>query len=562
MTRRLAVLRPEPGNAATRGRAAAAGFATIALPLFEVRAMAWHAPDPAEHDALILTSANALRFGGEGLAALTSLPVFAVGAQTAAAARAAGFTVAATGERDGARLVELASAHGVTRALHLTARDRTLDTGGPITSTIAVYESAVLAIDDTALRQLEGTVALLHSARAARRLAELLDTAAIPRARVAIAAFGPAIAAAAGEGWAGAATAAAPDDAALFVAIRMLPATTAIDRPPGPSDKAEMDDPAPPVPDPVLPGFGPVATEAPGRLERPAPPPFAVPPPAAPRGLGWRAGLALGLIAFLIGVGLAAFVLSGYGRGGEAKPVATVTLPVGANGQPPVVIVPSKTAAAVPSIDLAALSSREAELAAKLGDLEAREGAIDRDTLRASTYATRSEGLMVAFAARRALDRGLSLGFLEQPLRDRFAASQPAAVATILQAAHAPVTLEDLRAGLDGVAPELMTGAASSGWWQSLRRELGTLVVLRKAGTPSALPVDRVARARRLLEAEQVEAALAEVSRTPGAASVERWTSAARRYIDARRALDAIETAAILAPGVDAAPAPGNMPAP
>ena len=73
MTRVLAVLRPEPGNAATRERAEIAGFATVALPLFEVRALAWDAPDPGAFDALILTSANALRFGGGGLAAFTSL---------------------------------------------------------------------------------------------------------------------------------------------------------------------------------------------------------------------------------------------------------------------------------------------------------------------------------------------------------------------------------------------------------------------------------------------------------------------------------------------------------
>ena len=307
-----------------------------------------------------------------------------------------------------------------------------------------------------------------------------------------------------------------------------------------------MDDPTPPVPE-----RAPVAPLPPRVL-----PPFTPAPPAPPAssGMGWRMGVALGLIAFLIGVGVAAFVLDKFGRTDDAKPVATVTLPVGANGQAPVAIVPSKAGAAVPTIDLAALSTREAELAAKLGELETRAGTIDRDSQRASAYATRSEGLMVAFAARRALDRGLNLGFLEEQLRNRFGGSQPAAVATVLQAAREPLTLEDLRAGLDGIAPELMTGAASIGWWQSFRSEIGNLFVLRRAGTPSPLPADRVTRARRLIEAGQVEAALAEVSRTPGAAQAESWSGAARRYLGARRALDAIETAAILAPGVDMAP--------
>jgi uroporphyrinogen-III synthase len=62
VTRVVAVLRPEPGNAATCARAATAGFAPLALPFFAVRAIAWATPDPAHYDALVLTSANALRF--------------------------------------------------------------------------------------------------------------------------------------------------------------------------------------------------------------------------------------------------------------------------------------------------------------------------------------------------------------------------------------------------------------------------------------------------------------------------------------------------------------------
>lgn len=288
--------------------------------------------------------------------------------------------------------------------------------------------------------------------------------------------------------------------------------------------------------------------------------------------IGWRTGIALGILAFLAGLGAMALIAirsgASFGTGfgtNAGKPVATVTLPVEPGGQAPVLIMPGKTATSS-TIDLAALSGREAALSERIAQLEARGDAIDRSSAQASGYAARAEGLMIAFAARRALDRGLNLGFLEAQLRDRFGASQPRAVATVVQAAREPVTLEDLRTALDGVAPELMTGAASVGWWRSLRREIGNLVVLRRAGMPSPLPIDRVARARRLIEAGQVEAALSEVARTPGAPSAERWTVAARRYIAARAALDTIESAAILtpaAPRVAAAPAPtpGSAPA-
>lgn len=220
MTRPLAVLRPEPGNAATVARAAVAGFATLSLPLFEVRALPWAVPDLAGFDSIILTSANALRFGGAGVAACRHLPVLAVGPHTAAAARSAGFDVMATGAGGGHDIAALATARGVTRALHLTGQDRTLQAGGPIAAIIPVYHSAALAIDPARLQALRDTTALLHSARAARRLALLVDAARIDRAALALAAFGASVAIAAGPGWATVETATAPDDGALFAAAR------------------------------------------------------------------------------------------------------------------------------------------------------------------------------------------------------------------------------------------------------------------------------------------------------------------------------------------------------
>ena len=116
MSRPIAVLRPEPGNGATVAAIEAAGGMAIRLPLFAAAPVAWHAPDPAAFDALLLTSANALRHGGPELAALRSLPVHAVGGATAAAARQAGFAVAHAGTGDGAALVAAAEAAGVPLA--------------------------------------------------------------------------------------------------------------------------------------------------------------------------------------------------------------------------------------------------------------------------------------------------------------------------------------------------------------------------------------------------------------------------------------------------------------
>lgn len=208
------MLRPEPGNAATAARIEAAGGRAIRLPLFAVRPLAWLPPDPAEHDALFLTSANAVRAAGPALAALSALPVHAVGRATAAAAQAAGLQVAAIGDGDGMTLAKRAVATGTSRALHLAGRDRSVDTLPGTTRTIAVYASEATRLAPGALDTLHGAVALLHSPRAARRLAELIDE----RADIPVAAISAATADAAGTGWGAVRIAARPDDDALVAA--------------------------------------------------------------------------------------------------------------------------------------------------------------------------------------------------------------------------------------------------------------------------------------------------------------------------------------------------------
>lgn len=222
MTRRIAVLRPEPGNAATVSRIAARGAQAIGLPLFVVRPLDWTPPDTGNVDAVLLTSANTLRHGGPGLARLTRLPAFAVGEKTAAAARETGFDVVASGAADVSAIVAAAHAQGYRRLLHLGGRDRASAVGGAIDTAIAVYASDVRAIDRAELVPLAGAVALLHSARAARRLGELIDAAGMARAGIAVAAISAAVAEAAGPGWSGVTVAKVPRDESLIDAAHAL----------------------------------------------------------------------------------------------------------------------------------------------------------------------------------------------------------------------------------------------------------------------------------------------------------------------------------------------------
>lgn len=209
----VVVLRPEPGNARTAARAAARGFAVRRLPLFETRAVAWAPPNPAGFDALLLTSAAAVRHAGSGLSALAGLPVVAIGAETAAAATNAGLAVVVTGDAGALAALDLARSDGLTRLLHLAGRERMPDQPG--VNPIVVYAGDALPIAAGAVARLSGWTALLHSPRAARRFAELAD-ADRARSAIGVAALSPAILAAAGGDWAFGVAASAPTDDALL----------------------------------------------------------------------------------------------------------------------------------------------------------------------------------------------------------------------------------------------------------------------------------------------------------------------------------------------------------
>jgi uroporphyrinogen-III synthase len=206
----LIVIRPEPGASRTAARAMAMGLDVRLVPLFTVVPVDWTAPDPAAFDALILTSANAVRHGGEELHRLKGLPVHAVGDATASLARAAGFELATVG-MEGSRQMRLPPEE---RLLHLAGRDH-LPIGAA--RTIIVYESRAREQPDD-IAGLVDCVVAVHSPRAGRRLAELVDQ----RSRIMIAAISPAAAEACEAGWKRVHAAPQPTDAALLALAARL----------------------------------------------------------------------------------------------------------------------------------------------------------------------------------------------------------------------------------------------------------------------------------------------------------------------------------------------------
>jgi len=200
--------------------------------------------------------------------------------------------------------------------------------------------------------------------------------------------------------------------------------------------------------------------------------------------------------------------------------------------------------------DTAAIEADRATLARRVAQLEDR---IDRIGTRAGAAAgnvDRAEGLLVAFAARRALDRGVALGYIEGLLRERFGRSAPEAVARVSAASQQPVTLDGLQSRLTRLEPALIGIGEDESWWDAAQRELSELFVLRQEGTPSPAPRQRLQRARDKLAVDQVDTALAEILRLPGREAADQWITDARRYIAARNALDRIETIMLMEPRI------------
>lgn len=195
-----------------------------------------------------------------------------------------------------------------------------------------------------------------------------------------------------------------------------------------------------------------------------------------------------------------------------------------------------------------ALTAPPAAVEVRIDELERRLNRLDLQAEAASGHAARAEGLLVAFAARRLIERGAPLGYLENQLQLRFGNAQPNAVRTIINTARNPVTLDSLRLGLEKMSTAAVEEPETISGWERVKSELARLFVLRTADAPSPQPEMRLDRARLLLDDGRVEAAAALIERLPNTQGVAPWLVEARRYIAVHDALDLIETAALLEP--------------
>jgi uroporphyrinogen-III synthase len=103
------VTRPHPDDEATAGALRARGFEVLRAPMLRFAAVPFQDDVDVRYDAVIVTSANALRAIEPQLAGsrLLELPLFAVGDHTASAARGAGFGQVIAAKGDAAALRDL-----------------------------------------------------------------------------------------------------------------------------------------------------------------------------------------------------------------------------------------------------------------------------------------------------------------------------------------------------------------------------------------------------------------------------------------------------------------------
>jgi hypothetical protein len=252
---------------------------------------------------------------------------------------------------------------------------------------------------------------------------------------------------------------------------------------------------------------------------------------------GWAARLLIGLVLILAGAAAATWGLAHYRQ--AARVLGVVPAAPTPETPRPVAVIP-QPAAAVPASPSAAAED------ARVDDLENRLTGVENATHRAEGFAGRADALVVAFAARRAIDRGVALGFLEPLLVDRFGPLHQQAVATIITGSQQPVRLEQLIAEYEMIGPSLRGPGPEDSWWTNFRHEIGSVIEVHRADRPPVNPNARYERALQHLSSGDVDQALAETMRLPGAARESDWIGKARRYIAVHRALDEIESAALL----------------
>ncbi|MBI4273447.1 MAG: uroporphyrinogen-III synthase [Rhizobiales bacterium] len=185
----LLVTRPQDEGERTAAALRARGHDALLAPVLRIELLSDVDLSPDRWSAVLMTSGNAARAVAVHRQhdALLGLPLYAVGRQTANAARAAGFVQVISADGDAADLARLISGkHGGGTMLYLAGNDRARDLPGELAvsglkvETIVVYR-AIAAAElpsnaRTAMEQGKLDGALHYSQRTARIILDCVQT--------------------------------------------------------------------------------------------------------------------------------------------------------------------------------------------------------------------------------------------------------------------------------------------------------------------------------------------------------------------------------------------------
>ncbi len=192
----ILVTRPHPDNEATASALRARGYEVLLAPMLRFEAVATGNDLDAGFDAVIVTSANALRAVALSGHPILARPLFAVGEHTAEAARAAGFdkVLSAGGDAGGLRdllraRVKAKELKKTSRLIYLAGADLSGDLAGElgaagfdvsVRTTYRMVALSTLPRDTLDAFAANGIEAVLHySARTARAFVEAVRGAGI-----------------------------------------------------------------------------------------------------------------------------------------------------------------------------------------------------------------------------------------------------------------------------------------------------------------------------------------------------------------------------------------------
>ena len=192
----ILVTRPHPDNEATAAALRVRGYEVLLAPMLRFEALAGAEDLDGRYDAVIITSANALRAPDLAGHPLLALPLYAVGEHSAEAARATGFRKILSAGGDANALRDLLAARVKAkdlkkraRLLYLAGADLSRDLAGDLgadgfdVTTRTTYRMVALstlpreALDAFAAGGIE--VVLHYSARTARAFVEAIRGAGI-----------------------------------------------------------------------------------------------------------------------------------------------------------------------------------------------------------------------------------------------------------------------------------------------------------------------------------------------------------------------------------------------